>query len=99
MTLAEALGEAATDLPGATPVEIDDGVEWRVDDRTFAVVRGTVVELQLAPVVARAALGTPDTQSSRRGRGWVAFAPPVLDQFALDRAVAWFASAYRLVAG
>jgi len=99
MMLAEALAEAAADLPGAEPVDADGGVEWRLDGRAFAAVRGHAAEFHLSPPVARAALGTPDTQRSSRGGEWVSFAPPVLDQFALDRAVAWFASAYRAGAG
>ena len=45
--------------------------------------------------VADAAVRTPDVAHSSRGPGSVAFAPAELDDHAADRAVAWFASAYR----
>jgi hypothetical protein len=52
-------------------------------------------EFRLDPPVAAAALRTPDTGPSRRGEGWVRFRPDVLDHHALDRAEAWFGSAWR----
>jgi hypothetical protein len=47
----------------------------------------------------RAALRTPDTAPSPRGPDWVAFAPEVLDDPAIDRAEAWFLSGHRLATG
>ena len=46
-------------------------------------------------MVAGAALRTPNTEPSVRGSEWVAFEPATLDDAAVDRAEAWFLSAYR----
>jgi hypothetical protein len=71
------------------------GVEWALAGLAFAAVTGGTAEFRLDPVVAPAALGSPDTAPSGRGPEWVAFSPPELDRLARDRAVAWFGSAYR----
>lgn len=63
--------------------------------RAFAVVTEHELEVRLEPFVATAALRTPDTGASSRGPGWVRFAPPALDRFAADRAVAWIEHAWR----
>jgi hypothetical protein len=85
--------------------ELDFTVELRaVDERHELVVAGATVailerdrlEVRLRPAVAAAALRTPDTGSSTRGRGWIRFAPAELDAFARDRAMAWLESAVRL---
>jgi hypothetical protein len=52
--------------------------------------------VHLAPMVAKAALRTPDVIVSSRGPGWLAFTPSTIDRFALDRAEAWLRSAHRL---
>ena len=51
--------------------------------------------MRLEPLVATAALRTPDTTASSRGPGWVRFAPAALDRFAADRAIAWIEHAWR----
>ena len=61
----------------------------------FAALAGDRAEFRLDPLVARAALRTPGTSPSPRGPDWVAFAPAVLDDGAVDRAEAWFLSAHR----
>jgi hypothetical protein len=94
-TLLEALTAAAAALPGVDGRRTAGGTEWLVRGRPFAAVAGDVAEYGLDPVIARAALGTPDTVRSSRGPDWVAFRPPELDRFALDRAIAWFGSAHR----
>jgi hypothetical protein len=98
MTLAEALAEAAAELPGVEAIGSGGTTEWTAGGRPFAAAAGANADFQLSPVVARAALGTPDTAPSPRGRDWVTFSPPELDRFALYRATAWFASAYRQAA-
>jgi len=40
-----------------------------------------------------------DSCSVLRGADWVAFSPPELDQYAIDRAIAWLASAWRRADG
>jgi hypothetical protein len=62
-------------------------------------VTGGVAEFRLSPTIAAAARNTPNAGPSSRGGEWVAFSPPQLDRYALDRAVAWFGSAYRTAAG
>jgi hypothetical protein len=90
-SLEDVLTAAAEDLEG---VSLHDG-EWTVAGRTFAAVAAGVAEFHLDPLVARAALRTPDTAASNRGPDWVAFAPGELDDAAIDRAEAWFLSAHR----
>jgi hypothetical protein len=63
--------------------------------RPFAAVTDHELEVRLEAFVATAALRTPDTIASTRGAGWVHFAPPMLDRFAADRAVAWIEHAWR----
>ena len=98
MTLAELLAEEASELTGvelgATP---DGAVTWSRAGRQFATLSadGETAAFALDPVVATAATRTPDVSASPLGAGWVAFAPAELDDHAADRAVAWFASAYR----
>jgi hypothetical protein len=99
VTLAEALAEAAAALPGAEVIDTDGATEWAVDGRPFAALSGQTAEFRLTPPIARAALATADTGPSARGADWVAFSPPELDRFALDRATAWLASAHRHAAG
>lgn len=96
MTLGEVLAEAGQ---GTQRHDTPAGTEWLVDDRPFAALDRETASFLLDPVVARAALGTPDTRPSARGEGWIEFAPADLDQFAVDRAVAWFGSARRRAGG
>jgi len=96
LTLADALEAAAADLAGVSEAEPEPGTtEWTLAGRPFAAIRGGTAEFLLEGIVARAALGTPDTKPSPRGQDWVAFTPPELDRFALDRAASWLASAHR----
>ena len=98
MTLGELLADSAIDLAGCS-VETgrDGGRTWSRNRRPFACVSadGRTAEFLLDPAVADAAVRTPDVAHSSRGPGWVAFTPAELDDHAADRAVAWFASAYR----
>ena len=100
MTLGELLADSATELAGCS-VETgrDGGHAWSRNRRPFAGVSadGRTAEFLLDPAVADAAVSTPDVTYSSRGPGWVAFRPAELDDHAADRAVAWFASAYRRV--
>ena len=87
--------EAIEERAGPAP----DAVEWSIGGRLFAAVAGERAEFRLDPAVAAAALRTPDTSPSARGRDWVAFAPSELDRHAMDRATAWLASAWRRADG
>jgi hypothetical protein len=95
LTLGEVLAAAAEGLEAVVADDADDATSWSVAGRAFAVLAGDRAEFHLDPLVARAALRTPDTAASPRGPGWVAFAPAVLDDPAVDRAEAWFLSAHR----
>jgi hypothetical protein len=102
MTLAEVLDEAALALDAVDRREGTGGIEFLVGARPFAALAGASgdsAEFCLEPVVARAALGTPDTTPSPRGADWVAFRPGELDRVARDRATAWFLSAWRRARG
>jgi hypothetical protein len=94
-TLRAVLEEAVTDLDQVEAVPSGDGPEWRRGGRPFAAVDGTAAEFRLDPLVAKAALRTPDTHPSARGADWVRFDPAVLDDHGMDRAEAWLASAWR----
>ena len=102
MTLRALLETAAAELDAAMAVIAPDGeVGWSRGADLFAVLRtdGDAAEFRLDAAVAAAAVRTPDTAPSPRGSGWVLFRPAALDGHAVDRATAWFVSAYRLAAG
>ena len=94
-TLRAILKAAATELESAESRPTATGIEWVVDGILFAVADDTRAEFRLTTLVAAAALRTPDTVPSPHGPDWVAFAPAMLDQHAIDRATAWLASAWR----
>jgi hypothetical protein len=98
LTLAEILGTSAEDLPDVSVTTDDDVTTWSTAGRPFATLAGEWAEFRLDPMVARAALRTGDTSPSTRGPEWVVFAPSTMDDPAIDRAEAWFLSAYRLAA-
>ena len=100
-TLGHVLDDAAEELEDAERTAAADGstVEWSIAGITFAAISGGRAEFRLDPMVAKAALRTPDTAESTRGPDWVAFSPPELDQHAIDRATAWLASAWRRADG
>lgn len=72
-----------------------DPYELAVRGRPVAVLERDALDVLLRTAVATAALRTPDTVPSARGRGWIRFAPAELDDFARDRALAWLESAIR----
>ena len=93
---------AAAELDAAKAVTAPDGeVAWSRGADLFAVLGagGEAAEFRLDTAVAAAAVRTPDTAPSSRGSGWVLFRPAPLDGHAVDRATAWFVSAYRRAAG
>jgi len=98
MSLAALLADRASDLADVESAAADDGaVTWSRGGRPFAELSGdgSTAGFALDAAIAAAAIRTPDVAPSARGPGWVAFTPAVLDDHAADRAVAWFASAYR----
>lgn len=98
LTIAEVLAEAASGLTGVHPDTSGAITTWAAGPSVFATLEGDRAEFRLDPLVAAAALRTPDTSPSPRGGDWIGFAPPVLDDHAVDRAESWFLSAYRRAA-
>ncbi len=98
MTLRELLATVVADLGDASAVPTPDGgVVWTRGGDAFAALAadGSRAEFRLDPAIAAAAVRTPDAGLSERGQGWVRFRPATLDGHAVDRATAWFISAYR----
>jgi hypothetical protein len=98
-SLDERVEAVIEDLDAVTRQRDGEAVSFLVGGRAFAVLTQDQLEVALEPGVARAALATPDTQASKRGRGWIGFRPAVEDRFALDRAEAWIRLAHRRAAG
>jgi hypothetical protein len=98
-TLDERVEAVVAELADVERRREDESVGYSVAGRLFAVLMEDVLEAALDPAVAQAAVKTPDTMSSARGAGWIAFTPEEVDRFALDRAEAWLRSAYRRAAG
>ena len=96
MNLREVMTDAARQLEEAAATAVPGGVEWTRDGRPFAYLAADGgAEFLLDERVAGAAIRTPDTIASSRGAGWVRFSPAELDAHGVDRAAAWFQSAYR----
>ena len=96
MNLRDVLAEVAVQLEAAEGTVVADGTEWTRSGRPFAFVSSDGdAEFLLDERVAAAATRTPDTTASSRGAGWVRFSPAALDAHGIDRAAAWFQSAYR----
>ena len=97
LTLADVLGAAADEAGGVIATADGAATTFAAGSppALFAALSGDRAEFRLDPLVARAALRTPGTSGSPRGPDWVAFAPGILDDGAVDRAEAWFLSAHR----
>jgi hypothetical protein len=95
-TLAEAIDRLAGELDDVHRHGSRGAVEYVRGATAFAAADGREVSFHLRAELAEAALRTPDAVPSRRGSGWVSLRPMVVDVFAVDRARAWFESAYRM---
>ena len=73
-------------------------VDYLVGTQEFARLTGATAQFRLRPEIALAAIRTPSATSSPLGREWVSFSPTAFDQYALDRAQAWFELGHRLAA-
>jgi len=93
----EPVTSSAADLSTTVRVTRDGATEWARAGRVFATLDagGSRAAFRLDPLLASAARRTPDTDTSARGPDWVEFDPAVLDDHAIDRAVAWFEAAAR----
>jgi hypothetical protein len=94
-SLAELYHRLANDLGGVAMASTAGASVYRRSDQDFAVVDGPAIEVRLQPEVAEAVLRTPHTSRSPRGPGWIRFEPPRMDPSIVDRADAWFRSAWR----
>jgi len=98
--LLSALETAAAELPDATQgLDVDGATTWTRAGVRFAILRDAGVDLRVGVLIGAAAMLTSDTVTSGEGSDWVAFAPPELDDHALDRLTAWFAAAHRRAVG
>jgi hypothetical protein len=80
-------------------VAAKSGTEFRRGTKLFAVASGNTVELALDPEIADAVLGTPSTAASSRGANWVQLTGDPVNPHDVDRARAWFLSAWRNASG
>ena len=98
-TLRSILEASAAALPDVRAANAGSETSWSRGDRVFAVLDDTGAELRLDVPIAAAAMNTPDTAASGRGKEWVKFAPASLDGHAIDRLTAWFGLGYRRAGG
>lgn len=98
-SLQEVLEAAAAELEAVETSRTPDRIEWSIGGRSFAIAARESADFRLDPAVVAAALRTPDTARSPRGREWVTFRPAVLDRHAIDRATAWLGSSWRRADG
>ena len=96
--LEEVLAAVATEA-GADSRRAGTAVEFGRSGNPFAVVSGQAVDLHLDPEIADAALNTPGTQPSTRGAGWLRLTVDTGNPHDIDRARAWFLSAWRTAGG
>jgi hypothetical protein len=97
LSLAEVLLGAADEAGAVARTDEGGLATWSAGSPPipFATLTGGRAEFRLDPVVAGAALRTPDTVASPRGPEWVAYEPRIVDDGAVDRAEAWFLAAHR----
>lgn len=93
------VAEIVVDLPRARGLTRDGTITWSVEDREFAALGSSGVEIRLDAAIAAAATRTPDAAPSGRGQEWVRFNPHELDGHAVDRLRAWLELAYRRAGG
>ena len=96
-TVEELLVAVAVEV-GAS-VSRSSGCEFRHGSTPFAFADANTAELRLDPEIAVAALGTPGTATSSRGGDWVRLTADPGNPHDLDRARAWFLSAWRNAGG
>ena len=76
-TLVGLLDDAATEAGVEGERGADGATAWNGAAGPFAILAadGASVDFRLDPTLADAAVRTPDTVTSERGRAWVTFAP------------------------
>jgi hypothetical protein len=86
--LADELDEVSSSADGGVTAYARGGA-------VFARVSGLTMEIRLPADIADAALRTPDTVVDPDDRGWVRFTPADDERHVIDRATAWFQTAWR----
>lgn len=94
-SLCDAMARSAIELAAVTTAAQGGALLYLRSGIPFALVADDALEVRLHPDIAAAALRTQDTTASEREIGWVRFAPSRIDRYSLDRATAWFLSAWR----
>lgn len=92
---AEAMDRLVGQLEGVERRAAGKAIEYARAGVVFAAREADLLTFRLREEVVKAALQTPDTAPSPRGPEWIALAPATADEFTLDRAMAWFESAWR----
>ncbi len=87
--------ELATEL-GEVSATGDGGVvAYQRGGVVFARVSADALEVRLPGDIAEAAVGTTDTAMVPGETGWIRFAPKGRERHVIDRASAWFQTAWR----
>jgi hypothetical protein len=86
--LAEELDDVTSSADGEMVTYVRGGTE-------FARVSGPTLAVRLPDDIADAALRTPDTALDADDRGWLRFTPAHDERHVIDRAAAWFQTAWR----
>jgi hypothetical protein len=97
-TPAEAVARLAAELDGVQGRGVGKATEYARAGVVFAMVEPELLSFHLRAEIVDAALNTPNTARSARGAEWISLAPVAPDKFTVDRAAAWFESAWRLAA-
>ncbi len=97
-TLVDLLADLAEEFSDVEERPVPGGIEYVTHERAFVRLTGATAHFRLRPEVAAAAIRTPAAAASPLGPDWVTFSPGPLDQYALDRAQAWFELGHRLAA-
>jgi hypothetical protein len=93
---AQAVDRLAGELDEVRRKQVGQAVEYDRAGVVFAAREAGRLSFRLRADIAEHALHTPETSKSPRGREWVTLASEATDTFTVDRAAAWFESAWRL---
>ena len=95
-SIGDLLDDLAAEFPDVDRRTSSAGTDYVVGAHAFAQLHGRTAEFRLRPEIVAAAAKTGDATTSDLGRDWVTFTPRTFDQYALDRAQAWFELAHRI---
>jgi hypothetical protein len=90
--LADGLAEELGDVSAAADGDV---TSFERAGTTFARISSSVVEVHLPDDIAAAAIRSADTAAIPNEQGWVRFAPSADGPHVVDRAEAWFRTAWR----